>query len=554
MDFVAGKSRRRVTITSTHLAATEPSIPPSRPIIVQRFNARPHAPRVYVGAIDRSFEHISTACPPQPIVAARLAGRRFAPKAVVVRTPIGPNATTTQPPYQPYIKPVAPPRLVRSPALPIKAIITHTAKAIPGPTDAIVVSRFPGNKPVRQAIILGTHPGFVNLNNFKQTTHVVPRYIVPRGNSPIVTHSLFENRPVVLPYPDPIVVPRLVSRPGGRHFIGKSAKPIIASTRSIVVPRLVPVRGKQPWNTSQPIATIYMPHPPIVAVPVRRPIIVPQSIIHSSGSFAQSIARTSQPVVSPRLVSRSRSPVPIILSANYGAMNTVPIPAIGGYLTLENNFHVLLENGSGLITEGGSTSACQLQLARGITRVIPRLTRRPRMPLLPATARTVIPPSGTPDPILYGPYDIISASIAWLRTNTSLVTTFGDSHSTGIDKFTSDTEARSINPPYAVFHEPQEAESFESKDPSGLRSSLVEGIFTIEVFSTGKLTTRQYTRQIGDWLSDAPLTFQEGTLVYIKAVDRQYPTLKESGPGTNIVMFKRAIDFEYKFERPISGE
>ncbi len=530
--------------------------------------------------------------PPRAVVVPRLSGRRSAPKVSIARIPYQ-NPTTIPPPVIPYIKPCTPPRFPRSRQILPQPIILSTRPlhnpVLPPPFIPNIKPCTPPRLVRRrqlhpQPVIVSTQSGVSNLNNPQKTTFVVPRLIVPRGARPTVAHSLYENVPVILPYPDPIVVPRLMARPGGRQYIGKTSKPIIVSTKPVVAQRLVgrsPVRKSSILSANYSIprtssstgwllledgyhillesgsgilpetfSTQIWPGHVIVTPRLVRPVQTPRVIIHSASSGVVATSRSSPSIIVPRLVAKRRARYPLITSANYSVPGTNVAPSVNSELLLQDSFNLLLESGSGFLLESGKV---QLRIPRHNPIVVSQASmiksRAPR----PIVSKTVIAPSGTPDPIGYGPYDIISASIAWLRTNATLVATFGDSHATNVDKFTSDTEARSIDPPYAVFSEPQEFESFESKDPTGQRSSVVEGQFTIEVFSTGKLTTRQYSKQIGDWLSDAPLVFQEGVLIYLKAVERQYPTLRTSGPGENIVMFKRAVDFEYKFEKYISG-
>ena len=50
-------------------------------------------------------------------------------------------------------------------------------------------------------------------------------------------------------------------------------------------------------------------------------------------------------------------------------------------------------------------------------------------------------------------------------------------------------------------------------------------------------------------LNDAPLTFLDGVLVYLRASDRKYPSFREPGPSGNVQITKRIIEFDYQIER-----
>lgn len=526
MDFTYRKRRRSTSVRSTRQAAAAGALAAPRAVVVPMPVLAKGVPRVTVVSSHTSFAHITSAVPPRVVVVPRPVGRRSAPSVTIIHTAKStPSILAT--PRMPWLRPQA---VRRSAPAAIVVSSRQVLPIIPASRKAFVSAR-----PVRppalnpRPIVVSTRIGTSNLpltDNFRRHIHVTPRF--PGRPRTIVTSSLKENRPIILPYPDPIVVPRLARGPGiplraiTPTLIFRTTRQIITVHAPIVVPRLARTPGQQPrsilppQNTRQPLATVFMP-PPSIVVP-RRPLsrLTRPFVLHAPAlKLPQSVGPVPSIVV-PRLFGRKPAPRVLIRSSVKG-----DIPA----MTMPPYWHAIVS-------------------PRMVGRVLPTRAQ---------SLKTHIPITDTPDPIGGGYPDIIAASIAWLRTNATLVAAFGDSHSAKADKFTSDTEARGINPPYAVFHEPQEFESFESKDPTGFRSSVVEGQYTIEVFTTGKLTTRQLSLQVGNWLSDSPLVFDEGLLIYIKAVERQYPTLRVSGPGENIVMFKRAIDFEYKFEKYILG-
>jgi hypothetical protein len=160
-----------------------------------------------------------------------------------------------------------------------------------------------------------------------------------------------------------------------------------------------------------------------------------------------------------------------------------------------------------------------------------------------------IGPIGTPP-------DLVAACIAWLRLQPAIVAAMGEVPATAttpaVEKFFSDIAARSVNPPYLGFFEPDEVEGYETEDYTGLNSTLTDGTLAFELVGSqalGKLGTRQLAEAIVAVLNDAPLTFLDGVLVYLRRSERRYPTFRESGPGTNVVMWKRVCEFDFKIER-----
>ncbi|MDR3582572.1 MAG: hypothetical protein P4L67_04835 [Candidatus Pacebacteria bacterium] len=148
------------------------------------------------------------------------------------------------------------------------------------------------------------------------------------------------------------------------------------------------------------------------------------------------------------------------------------------------------------------------------------------------------------------PWDLIAACIAWLRTKPAIVAAFGDVKGapTG-EKFVSDVELPKTDPPYVVFSEPREFEDYESRSSRGAHGSIINGVFLIEVVATEKLLARQMADAVAASLQDAPLVFSDGVLLYLRRTERQFPKFKATGPGGNVTLYKRIIEFEYFIER-----
>jgi hypothetical protein len=187
----------------------------------------------------------------------------------------------------------------------------------------------------------------------------------------------------------------------------------------------------------------------------------------------------------------------------------------------------------------------------------PKVMTIPRQPVrrLPPAAYLTRPPmpNTVPVPPPVVPYDIIEAAIAYLRTSSSIVSTFGDAPPT-VPKFFSDVLQRDIPFPYLGFSEPNEVEGYETIDYGQRFSTMVQGVVEVHVRGAapqfGKKSLRQLAEGvIAPWLNDAPLVFQNGVLVYFRKTDRQYPIITEAGMQAGIAVYCFRMQYLYMIER-----
>ena len=61
-----------------------------------------------------------------------------------------------------------------------------------------------------------------------------------------------------------------------------------------------------------------------------------------------------------------------------------------------------------------------------------------------------------------------------------------------------------------LFFEPDEDESYETEDQTGLVSSVADGTLGLEIVGSGKLAVRQLGEQLASAINNAPLTFADG--------------------------------------------
>lgn len=519
MAFIHVKRRRPVIVKSTPAATTSVTSAPQQPTVIRawRIPARMR-PVVFVQGRANNAPPVDTGVLQPPVVGRIPFPRPLRPSRIVAtKSQYVTNATTVVTPHLDWIRPLVvrgyPTQ--RSRQYP-KPVVVKTRRGIPGQTESIVVRRPSSRIPVRKTVFLRTNPLFPPVRNWKQATTTVRRLIQRNPISIQFAHTPYVHAPNIDVPNEPLVVriPRRVR--GIRPILYSTETPVYHRPRPLVVtvpqnpPRRTLPRASRVTFTS-PVGGKSRPIQPVVISARRRRAIQPPLIARSTSLVANSTnvwkPRLILPIVSVRHIARTAAKKTILASQTGITPGKIVRPAI----------------------------------------ITPRLTRSVRKANT-ITMATRVPTGHNPDPIGQGYWDIISASIAYLRALPSIVAAFGDAPANKINKFTSDDAPRETGYPYAVFYEPEEVESFETTDGTAI-SSLIAGVYRIEVFSNRKITARRLSETIADRLNDAPLVFTNGVLIYLRRSVRQYPTLEVPGTGPDVAVYKRMIEFEYQFER-----
>lgn len=362
-----------------------------------------------------------------------------------------------------------------------------------------------------------------------QTVHVVRFQPPRRGPSPPIirpllgVHSLqFPRSPVTVRVPRPparpVVVVHASSGAGIRPILpGRSIRPP-GTVRPLPPPvRRISVWSGQAWPRLRPARSLAL------VVPRPRPPVRPSIVVHaSSGTGYQTSQR--RPIVVPRPAALKLPPRLITPAPRYPLQSPAQHGPMPSALVFWRRY--------GAASIEGRSPAQSYR----------RITVNPPQPI-PAVNPPTAGGSTLPD-------DLVAAAIAWLRLNPTIVAALGDAVT---PKFASDAEPRNQSPPYLVFYEPDEDEGYESIDSvRNQASSVCEGRLGMELVcpaATGKLGTRQLAETITAALNDAPLTFADGVLIYLRRTQRHFPTIRETGPGANTVVWKRVIEFKYFIER-----
>jgi hypothetical protein len=502
--------RRKIILASTALPAAAVGVMPPRAVLVRRPPARPRARPAIAG-----HEAIGATPPPPPPPPPIVA--RLRPAIAVVKW--SPQH------HRPFL-----------------AIQSKDRVADLDATPNIVVVARPARRAVR------------------------PRPAQGASASPHV---------MAIPPARPLLVPRRGSIPGGRPGYVRQPPASI-----VVVPRAIrPIRPGvvvTAWHPAHYRARLAVgakgrlcnvdQTPNVLLVPRPVPLRRPAAIARHSGAAASAGSRgpvASRPVLVARPVRRARfTPFLGTLSEAPGNATAGPQMRRPGIILVPNVRRVARVPSALSPAMRHRLASPAIAGPSPLVLVAGRLRARPPSPAVrstppPAIVVSVPQPIPTVNPPTPGgsvvPPDLVAACIAWLRLHPAIVAAFGDT--AAAQKFGSDLHQRDTDPPYLSFMEPDEDEGYETVDASGLPSSLCTGTLALEVCggggSRGKLYVRQLAELVVKALNDAPLTFQDGNLVYLRRNRRKFPVFKEPGPQGNVQIYKRILEFDYHIERTV---
>jgi hypothetical protein len=474
-----------------------------------------------------------------------------------------------------------------SPVTPPRMVVARPRRQIPQPPRAIVIqTRLPtggymGDRPPIQVIrrpVPQPRPRPVFVRSL-QPPNVVPPQSRSYPPRPRVTRDLWgSNRP----------------RPTVLH--AANANQIIPPIVHVTPPR--PIVARDPWAyrrirpTSMHAANNGQIAPPIVRIvarPPAQPVRARPSAIITTPRAVPQIRRPDGRVIVPPRPPAGRRPSPIVIRTASTVRIVPPRPIVVRPPARPWIRYPAFE------IDAGIGRATAIQPTRNIVVRLPVVAHVPPRLIVPALRHPLASPaihgpmpvisvfgrrwgrgsieqgfsSQRHRPIIVNPQqpiplvnppvaggstlppDLVAACIAWLRLQPAIVAAFGES--LAVPKFFSDIAERSIQPPWLAFYEPEEDEGFETKDGTNLASSLAVGTLACEVIGgggpNGKLYVRQLAETIAQTLTDAPLTFADGTLVYLRRSKRKFPTSREPGIGANVQTYKRILEFDYQIER-----
>jgi hypothetical protein len=150
--------------------------------------------------------------------------------------------------------------------------------------------------------------------------------------------------------------------------------------------------------------------------------------------------------------------------------------------------------------------------------------------------------------------DLIAAIVAWLRANSAVVSALGENQSLpNMTKIWSDRPEGQPDLPYLVILEPDaESRTHQSIDWSGTIFAMCRSHVRMHFATSGKTQARSLMKLIASSLDDAPLSFSDGTLLYLRSEDSYAPNYNELPPLAPNA-YERVLPFLYVVERAMNS-
>jgi len=144
--------------------------------------------------------------------------------------------------------------------------------------------------------------------------------------------------------------------------------------------------------------------------------------------------------------------------------------------------------------------------------------------------------------------NLISACIAYLRSDSTIVAAFGDSVTT--PKFWNEYADQEYYP-YLIFKSPGTSETYESIDNAYTPSKVADGILTAEVYAQTLAQVQSLTELVNSSLTDADindLQWSGGDTFYFRPVQQSYPVIPVTGPDGSTTSYKHLCQFRFLSE------
>lgn len=146
--------------------------------------------------------------------------------------------------------------------------------------------------------------------------------------------------------------------------------------------------------------------------------------------------------------------------------------------------------------------------------------------------------------------DLPAAMIGWLRSQPTIVAAFGeDTSAPATTKFWADAARQGVALPWAVYEE-VDGELAAMTAAGGVTCRIETGLVRFVVVAEGKRAARDLGRMVMKGLDDAPLVFDDGRLMYLRARRPFFApagTLAPNSPGASA----RVVVFETMVQRTV---
>ncbi len=148
------------------------------------------------------------------------------------------------------------------------------------------------------------------------------------------------------------------------------------------------------------------------------------------------------------------------------------------------------------------------------------------------------------------PQDITDAILQQLRAGPT-AEAFGDTYVPGVSppgvmKFFGDYADDSPEP-ICVIRETTETYTYFTPGPQNNRPYLADGQFQAAIFANSRYQARSLGFLVAQVLEDAPLTWQDGVLKYLRLNESMFLPVTGIGPQTPTI-FQRVLIFSYQWQ------
>jgi hypothetical protein len=138
--------------------------------------------------------------------------------------------------------------------------------------------------------------------------------------------------------------------------------------------------------------------------------------------------------------------------------------------------------------------------------------------------------------------------LGWLRAQPTIVSAFAeDTSSIATTKFWGDEARQGVALPWAIYEE-VEGDIMYMTSAGGATASIESGLLRFLVVAEGKKAARDLGRMLTRALNDAPLVFQDGVLMLLRARKPSFVPVGDLAPGVPNA-YARLIVFETMVQR-----
>jgi hypothetical protein len=144
--------------------------------------------------------------------------------------------------------------------------------------------------------------------------------------------------------------------------------------------------------------------------------------------------------------------------------------------------------------------------------------------------------------------DLLAAVVARLRASPGVVAAFAENTaSAATTKFWAEAARQGVVLPWAVYEEIDGDIQYMTQ-AAGVSNTIETGAVRFVIVAAGKKAARDLGRLVSSTLDDAPLVFDDGILMYLRAKKPYFVPAADIAPE-NPTAYARAVVFEFMVNR-----